>query len=323
MLVSQSEIYSFTRCRRNWLLTYYLGMVPADESPTGTRQLGSRVHTALEAYYGYQLDPVTVLALLYRIEASKSPEFAAELSAEQDMAEAMVSGYIEWLAEEGADADFETVATETDIRVDLPGVPGVQLRARMDQVSRRISDGALLFRDYKTGTNFELAEQLRMNPQMKFYTLVQHLASPPDGPKLAGGTIDTLRRVKRTAKAVPPFYRRDAFLYTPDEIEATLLKVQSVAAQILGMRAMLDDVYRRGGGDLAAVNLVQRRDLYPTQIPDNCKWWCEFKEICPMMDDGSDWSGSLVRSGRFRQADPYEYYRDDALRTIREEMAKI
>jgi len=323
MLISQSEIYAWTRCRRNWYLTYYLGFVPADEPPVGNRQLGTRVHTALEAYYGYQLDPVAVLALLYRIETAKAPEFAAELSAEANLAEAMVSGYLEWLAEEGADADFETVATETDIRVDLPGVPGVQLRARMDQVARRISDGALFFRDYKTGSTFELAEQLRLNPQMKFYTLVQHLASPPDGPKLAGFTIDTLRRVKRTAKAEPPFYRRDPFVYTPDEITATLRRVQSVASEIVQHRAMLDDMYRRTGGALDVVDSVQQSVLRPTPILSDCKWWCPVREICPMMDDGSDWSGSLVRSGRFRQADPYEYYRDDALRTIREEMAKI
>lgn len=322
-LISQSEIYAWTRCRRNWYITYYLGFVPADEAPTGARQLGSRVHTALEAYYGYQLDPLAVLGMLYRIEASRSPDYAADLATEADMADAMVSGYLEWLAEEGADANFETVATETDIRVDLPGVPGAQLRARMDQVSRRISDGALLFRDYKTGTNFELAEQMRLNPQMKFYTLVQHLASPPDGPKIAGGTIDTLRRVKRTARSNPPYYRRDPFIYTPQEVEATLLRVQNVAGQILQARAMLDDAYQRSGGDLSVIDQVQRSQMYPTPILNDCKWWCTFREICPMMDDGSDWSASLVRSGRFRQADPYEYYRDDALRTIREEMAKI
>jgi RecB family exonuclease len=322
-LISQSEIYAWTRCRRNWYLTYYLGFVPADESPVGIRQLGSRVHTALEAYYGYQLDPVAVLALLYRIESSKAPDYAEELSKEANMAEAMVSGYLEWLAEEGADADFETVATETDIRVDLPGVPGAQLRARMDQVSRRLSDGALFFRDYKTGSNFDVAEQLKMNPQMKIYTLVQHLASPPDGPKIAGFTIDTLRRVLRTAKAKPPYYRRDAFIYTPEEIESTLLRVQSVVTEILGARAMLDEAYARSGGDLSVIDRIQRSHLRETVISNNCEWWCSFKEICPMMGDGSDWSGSLVRSGRFRQADPYEYYRDDALRTIREEMAKI
>jgi RecB family exonuclease len=322
-MISQSEIYAWTRCRRNWYLTYYLGFVPTDESPVGNRQLGTRVHTALEAYYGYQLDPLAVLALLYRIEANRVPESAADLAKEHELAEAMVSGYVEWLAEEGADADFRTVATETDIRVDLPGVPGVRLRARMDQVAERISDGALLFRDYKTGTGFEVAEQLKINPQMKFYTLVQHLASGPDGPKLAGFTIDTLRRVKRTAKAEPPFYRRDAFTYTPDEIHATLLKVQTVATEIMEHRALLDDTYLRSGGDLSVINPLQRSEMFPTEIPNDCKWWCDFKEICPMMNDGSDWSGSLVRSGRFRQADPYEYYRDDALRTIREEMAKI
>jgi hypothetical protein len=323
MLVTQSEIYSFTRCRRNWFLTYYLGFVPTEEPATGNKQLGIRIHTALEAWYGYQLDPLTVLALLYKAEAASRPDYAAELSAEADMAEAMVSGYMEWLAEEGADADYETVATETDLRVDLPSVPGVQLRARMDQVALRKSDGVLLFRDYKTSANFERAEQLRLDPQMKFYTLVQHLASPPGGPKLAGGTIDTLRRVKRTPKAEPPFYRRDPFVYTPEEITSTLMRVQAVATQIVYYRFMLDDVYQRSGGDLGAVNQAQRTLMYPTPILSDCKWWCPVREICPMMDDGADWSGSLVRSGRFRQADPHEYYKDDALRTIREEMAKI
>jgi hypothetical protein len=36
-----------------------------------------------------------------------------------------------------------------------------------------------------------------------------------------------------------------------------------------------------------------------------------------MMDDGSDWPGVLLRSGKFRQADPYGYYRDDPLRAVR------
>ena len=322
-LISQSEIYTWLRCRRNWYLTYYLGFVPADESPVGNRQLGTRVHTALEAWFGYQLDPVTVLELLYRIEAGKAPDYAAELSAEANLAEAMVSGYLEWLAESGEDADFEVAATETDLRVDLPGVVGVQLRARMDQVAVRKSDGALFFRDYKTGSNFERAEQLRLDPQMKFYTLVQHLASGPNGPKIAGGTIDTLRRVLRTGKATPPFYQRDAFTYTPEEVHSTLLRVQAVAVEIMQHRAMLDQVYAQSGGDIDAINELQRGALRETPILNDCKWWCAFREICPMMSDGSDWSGSLVRSGRFRQADPYEYYRDDALRTIREEMAKI
>jgi hypothetical protein len=38
------------------------------------------------------------------------------------------------------------------------------------------------------------------------------------------------------------------------------------------------------------------------------------------MDDGSDWAGILTRSGRFTQADPYAYYRDDALASIRAEL---
>lgn len=321
--ISQSEIYSWTRCRRNWYLTYFLGFVPTDEPATGNRQLGSRVHTALEGYYGYQLDPMTVLALLYQIEAEARPDLAEELAKEHDLSSAMVSGYLEWVAEEGADADYETVATETDLTIPLPGFSEVQLRARLDQVMLRSSDGALLFRDYKTGAGFDRVEDLIMDPQMRFYTLIQHLASPPGGPKIAGGLITSLRRVKRTAKAEPPFYRNDPFTYNPEVIAATERRVSSVVSEILAARAGLDDVYQRTGGDLAALNEHQRRELYPTWIQNDCKWWCPMREVCPMMDDGSDWPGPLVRSGRFRQADPYDYYRNDAMRTIREQMEKI
>jgi hypothetical protein len=41
-----------------------------------------------------------------------------------------------------------------------------------------------------------------------------------------------------------------------------------------------------------------------------------------MMDDGSDWPGVLTRSGKFRQDDPYSYYREDPLRAVREVLGR-
>lgn len=330
LTISNSEIYAWTRSRRNWLLTYYYGLVPAMEIPYGNRQLGSRVHTCLEGHYGYGLDPLTVMMLLYKIEIDAHPEFEAELLEERAMAEPMLSGYLEWVAETGADADLEVVATETDLQLPLPGVEGVMLRARMDQVNRQLSDGTLRFMDYKTGS-FEKHEMLGMDPQMKFYSLMQFLATQgvpvpgmelrPDVPVVMGGQMTTLRRVKRSAAAKPPFYRRDEFRFTISQLAAHLLKVQSVAEQIIEARDTLAGAVAAGGQE--GLDYVQRKLLYPTVIPGNCEWWCPFNEPCVMMDDGSDWVSALFRSGRYRQADPYEYYRNDALRTIREELTKL
>jgi RecB family exonuclease len=333
LTISNSEIYAWTRCRRNWLLTYYYGLVPADEIPHGNRQLGSRVHTCLEGRYGYGLDSLTVMMLLYKIEIDAHPEFETELREERAMAEAMLTGYEEWLAETGADANLEVVATETDLQVPLPGTEGVMLRARMDQVYRDTANGTLGFMDYKTGS-FDRHEVLALDPQMKFYSLLQFLATQgqpvpgmelrTDVPLVNGGLLTTLRRVKRTAAAKPPFYQRDPFRFTTEQLAAHLLKIQSVCSEIVQARDFLNGTQAAFPGDMVVFNAAQRGVLYPTPILGNCEWWCPFSAgPCVMMDDGSDWVGALFASGHYTQADPYEYYRTDALRTIREELAKL
>jgi RecB family exonuclease len=322
LAVSNSEIFAAQRCWRNWYLTYYLGMVPAVEIPVGNRQLGTRVHTALEGLYGYELDPLIVLQILYKAAIEAQPEYEEELLKERTMAETMVEGYIMWLAEEGADADQRVVATENDMVVPIPGYDGVLLRSRMDQVFQRLSDGALGFMDYKTGSNFEKHETLDRNPQMKTYALMQRIKArmEPGQPLIMGGQITSLRRVLRTARSNPPYYRRDDFWYNDEQLDAHELKIIKVVQQILDKRAKLDHA-REIGAPLPLFNQLQRYELPPTPIDGDCDWRCPFTAICPMMDDGSDWSASLTQSGRWVQQDPYEYYRNDAMRVIRQELS--
>ncbi len=61
--ISNTEVNTWQRCRRKWFLAYFLGYQPAVEEVTGHRILGVRVHTALEGYYGYDLDPLAVLGV--------------------------------------------------------------------------------------------------------------------------------------------------------------------------------------------------------------------------------------------------------------------
>ena len=333
--ISNSEIQAWKRCPRMWYVNYYLGFVPAQEPATGTRQLGTRVHLALEGHYGHDLDALTVLAVLYKIAKDAQPEYEAELTAEHGLAHAMVEGYLEWLADEGADADLEVVHTEQDVQVPLPGFEDqVTLRARMDQVSQRISDGVLSFMDYKTAANFEKHELLDLDPQFRFYCLIQWLlaghGAPAavmqfrDGlPVVDGGIITTLRRIKRTSKSKPPYYQRDYFRYNPEVIQATLVGTQKVAREILTARSHLDAAQEQHA-DLFSVNLLQRHELRPVPILTDCSWRCPLASgTCTAMDDGSDWPGILESSGRFRQADPYEYYRSDGLSAVREKLASL
>lgn len=332
MYLSQSEIATWCRCPRQWFIEYYLGFHPADEPVVGNRQLGIRVHTALHGHYGFQLDPVKVLGLLYAIEISEHPEDEIELKQEMALAMIMVAGYLEWVEAEGADAGLQLVAAEADLQVPLPGLEQVILRARMDAVFQQLSDGILLFMDHKTSGGFEQHSVLELNPQFRFYSLMQLVAAGhgwpaagmelrPDRPVVMGGIMNTLRRVKRTAASKPPYYQRDQIRYNLEVLQATGDRVRQVALEILNARGNLDAAYLQGG-HLAQVNLLQRTLLRPVPIAGDCDWRCPAsKGLCVAMDDGSDWASILERSGRFVRGDPYARYSEDPLRSIREKIA--
>lgn len=317
--ISNTEINTWQRCRRKWFTSYYLAYQPDAEEVTGNRILGVRIHTALEGYYGYELDPLTVLGLLYQFELEASPEFGAELMAERDLASAMIEGYIEWAAQTGADSGFQVVATEADVTVPLPGVEGVNLRAKLDQIVLNEVTGLYSFKDWKTAASFERHEILALDPQFRIYSLIQKLARQPGAPLVDGGHVTTLRRVKRTDRSKPPYFATDEFRYDPETINATLAKVQRIGYEIKHARMALEWAYAPDGGQgrIEVLNDIQRSLFPPTPILRDCGWSCPFVELCPMMDDGSDWAGMLTNSGHYQQGDPYSYYADDPLRRVR------
>jgi len=307
---------------------YYYGFHLADPPPVGNAQLGIKVHTAMEALYGYDLDPLAVLTLLYGQDIEARPEYEEQLRKEQELAAAMVSGYLEWAISESVDADLRLEKAEAEIRIPMPGFPGVELRARLDQILHEISTGHRLFLDFKTADSFDAHTILELNPQFRFYSVLMHLQAGIDwtGPypdfitPPMGGIIRTLRRCKRTERARPPFYASDPFRYNPDQLTTTWLRTSRIVGEIMEARAALDEVAARGG-DMALLNSVQRHRLRPVPIATDCKWRCELsKGVCVGMDDGSDWAG-MLRSPRFEQGDPYAYYERGTLDGIRRQLA--
>ena len=315
--ISNSEIATFDRCRRKWYAAYYLGLAPAEPDIVGNAILGTRIHAALEGLYGYGLDPLTVIATLYQQAIDEHPDWRTELQAEMDLATTMLDGYIEWAAETGIDAGLRVVAVEQEVQVPFPRVPGVTLRARMDQVTLNEDTGLVSFLDWKTAATFDRHEILALDPQFKFYSVTQRLAKGPGAPLVDGGIIRTLRRVKRTAKSNPPYYQSDSFRYTPEQLDAAELRIAAICRQILQARVYLDRAYQDAGGALDLVNDVQRQELYPSPRLNECRWDCPFLTLCPMMDDGSDWPAVITDGTRYVQQDPYQYYRAEPLKAVR------
>lgn len=338
--ISNSEMNLWARCPRSWFITYFLGMVPAHQSPVGPMPLGIRVHTAMEGLYGYSLDPLLILRLLYAAEIEAHGEFESELRKELDLALAMVEGYQEWVISEGKDADWKVMAAEQEIRVPLP-LAGefagqAELRGKLDIAAQEISTGFLSFLDWKTAGSFDAHQILELSTQFKLYSVMLHLRDgiPFDqhaqqnwhGPVVNGGVIRTLRRCKRTEKSKPPYFMHDAFRYNPEQLRSALTRAQRLAVEIMTARKALGWCYSPGGGQgsLEAVNAYQRYGLRPVPIPGDCSWRCSAAHgLCTSMDDGADWTGMLMSSGRWKQADPYAHYERQGFDAIKAQLAGL
>lgn len=300
--ISNSEIQNWKNCHRRWYLDHYLQIQPKrDNVELGARALGTKVHIALQGLYDHHQDPVVIIRALYQEDIDKWPNAVDALRKELDLAVAMLEGYVMWLEETGADEGLDLVAAETVITVPFPPVPGVELRGKLDQRLHRQIDGARLFLDHKTVGAIVTGAELAINEQMKFYTLLEYLdaraktgeapAEPTDG-----GIYNMLRKVKRTAAAKPPFYERVEVRYNTEVLRSMWLRTLKVIEEIVAGRAALD-----AGCD-------HRYLMYPRPDP-TCTWKCPHINLCPMMDDGSNWQGMVAE--HYEHVDPHERYNQD------------
>ena len=307
--LSNSTIRTFKRCRRQWMLHYFYrwNTAPHLVNPSTTAALGTRVHTAMEAYYGYDLDPIEALDVVYQVDIFDHPLHEEVLEKEKGYAVAMVKGYVDWAAEEGIDVDLRVVATERVVSVQLPTAYGiVTLVAKLDQLVNRESDGAILFRDWKTVGTLAKSNHLILDEQFRFYHLLLTLLNPTA--RVDGGLYLMLLRSKRTARAIPPFYRQDEISYNRNDVESMRLRTVEVAEDIQRTQARLE-----AGEDHRAV-------AYPSP-GDHCRWACPFTAVCPLMDDGSRWDDALRNN--FVQGDPYAYYGSQMIDTVRSVLGKM
>jgi Zierdtviridae exonuclease len=314
-LHSNSELRTFKRCRRKWWLAWYLGLSARVESPTGALAIGQRIHRALREYYVPEglprVDPRSALEVFitrdwttvtqrYEAQSLEIPlELRKKFAAEADLERAMIEGYVQWLTEEGEDADLEVVAPETYLEVDvtdklIPLAKPTKIIGKIDVRVRRRRDKVRRFIDHKSTANFsQLTRTLPLDEQMLHYLLLEFLSTEEGEERCDAALYNMLRKVKRTATAQPPFYRRITVHHNVRELEnyrdRLLATIEDVQLAELGL----------DNGD------SPNRWAYPNPTKD-CTWDCPFFQVCPMFDDGSRVEEMLEQY--FRKADPLDYY---------------
>lgn len=314
MHFSNSEIQTFKRCRRKWYLAWYRQLKLRAEDPVGALAIGNRVHRALQAWYVPEgetpTDPRTALEAAIRDDweackqayaqrgAEPSPELIKEFNENTALERAMVEGYMEWLIETGVDSGLRVIASETYLEapLDVPGVEvEVKLIGKIDVRVVREIDGARLFIDHKTtGSLTEPLKTIRLDPQMLHYHVLEWL-SDIDGARCDGALYNMLKKVKRTARANPPFFDRVEVRHNLKELEAFKKQLIGVIRTMIETRARLDN-----GEDPTVV-------AYPTPNKQ-CGWDCDFLPVCPMFDDGSRVEDMLHH--HYVVGDPYSHYRE-------------
>lgn len=305
IIVSNSSIQTFKRCRRRFWLEHYRQLRRKYEDTTGALALGSRIHKALELYYGeIGLGATSEDANLPGIWKALCDEERMLMIAdgldtttfdnEAELGRIMLEGYIDWIEDEGIDSDLEILSQEERLEADFMG-GRVKVVGKIDQRVRRKADGTRLIRDFKTSANFnDLYKTVQMNEQFILYMVLEMLKKD-EMDRVSGALVTALKKVKRTAAAKPPFYEQM-------EVEHNIFELRNFFNRLQGELQMIVQMWDRldAGEDPQVV-------AYPTPTRD-CSWQCPFYSVCPMFDDGSDVERAL--SDQFESRSPFEYYGD-------------
>ncbi len=294
--ISNSEVQTFKDCRRKWWLSYYRRLQPKSKQMTGALALGSRIHEALDMYYSKNIPLLEAHSQLVDIDKHiliESYRDTYDLESEAELGRIMLEGYLQWVEENGIDAELEMISTEEIIS--MPLLDGaVELQGKIDMRVRRRADGVRMFRDFKTvgGSFTDFSSMAHMNEQILTYMMLE-TAQNKEGERSEGGIFTMLKKVKRSANARPPFFEQIEVRHNVFALRSFWQRIHGTLTDMLSARKALDQ-----GGD-------HRFVAYPRPSRD-CKWKCQFFTICPMFDDGSAAEAALEDA--FEISNPYAYY---------------
>lgn len=297
--LSNSELQTFKDCRRRWWLTYYRRLQQREKSMVGPLALGTRIHSAFEEYYANGVPLLEAHSELVQRDKKlliESYRDTVDLEAEAELGRIMLEGYLQWVEENGIDAELEFVSSEEI--VSAPLFDGeVELQGKLDMRVRRKADGVRMFRDFKTvgGSFADFTSMAHMNEQVLTYMLLE-AQKRDETERCDGGIFTMLRKVKRTANARPPFYEQIEVRHNIFTLRSFWNRIHGTVSDLMRVRKGLDE-----GGDHTTL-------AYPRPSRD-CKWKCPFFAVCPLLDDGS--AAEQAISEMYVVDDPYGYYKSE------------
>jgi RecB family exonuclease len=297
--LSNSELQTFKSCRRKWWFGYYRRLQPKQRESTGALALGSRIHQALDDHYAKGVPLLkahdTLVEDEKKVLLSEFRDVSA-LESEAELGHIMLEGYLQWVEENGIDAELEMISTEEIITTPLFNGE-VELTGKIDMRVRRKIDGVRLFRDFKTvgGSLSEFASLAHMNEQILTYMLLEATKEDEEH-RSEGGIFTLLKKVKRSARANPPFYDQFEVRHNIFTLRSFWDRIHGVIADLMRVRKALDE------GESPAFH------AYPRPSRD-CKWSCSFYSVCTLVDDGSAYEDAI--SDMYDVSDPYAYYGQD------------
>jgi PD-(D/E)XK nuclease superfamily protein len=300
--LSNSEMATFRRCRRKWYLSQYRRLSPRASYSFGTPiHIGNVVHDALAAYYDPELrtDPVAHARAYVDGVIHDDPAHEYEAEKEWTLIEPMLTGYVEWLEETGADSDLKFIGSERMVEAQM--TENVTLISKLDAPVEQISDGAKLALEHKTvGSLEEPLGLLKIDTQLLTEHLVRFMDAQAKGAdadeaydQCHGVLYNMLKKNKHTSRAKPPFYGRLTIPHNIYELRNHWKHVLETAREISKATVRLD------------ANEDHHRVCPPS--PDKtCQWQCQFFKVCGMFDDGSQVEAAL--DAMYEEKDPLERY---------------
>jgi len=228
--IRTTDIRTWQRCRRKYTL---LKKFPVGDSQLAS--LGTRVHALLEAYYKDEPPPDPPLTI--------PPE-------DENLAQIMFAGYLEWLETTGVDEGMEVLGVEVPLELQLQSGT---ITGKADLIVRQ--NGMVWILDHKTVGTLTPPRMIAMDHQLQTYVLMAREAGFP----AVGAGHNMLRRVKRTGSARPPYYGRELVTFSNAQLESHRANLELLVAEI-----------RNAPEDVAMI---------PTATRD-CGWDCPFADAC-------------------------------------------
>lgn len=301
VVITHSDINNFLTCRRKWYYDYVLDYRPP-EPLTGHLALGTRVHSALEAFYlGETDDPVAWIQAKGESDLEALDENPRSKPWDYDqMFEDIIIGrnciqaYLDWLELTGADDNYRTEAVEQ--KVEVPILDGrAILRGKVDLLHEDISSGLYCSLDWKTTGKWGsgLREQLERSYQHWCYLIGLQYMHPDKIVECAQYTV--IKKMKKLPAAVnekSPLVQRFTVPATRRNLKAKTAQIERIATEMIHLRRQTDPEV-----------------FYPS--PGMQCSWCDYKSPCEINDESVEASLALLGSGHYVQGTRYARYETD------------